>query len=359
MKREKYFDIMLETSTLVNQEISKVINKSFIGQSSRFKEDVLQFVGERMKNNAPLLKPLLLRLSYEVSGGDNWREILSACVAVELLNISSYQANAAFDSKNGKITKIQHDRSFIASMFTRELANELLLKYGMQYNSASSLNALALSYRAINIGQYIDINEISYDRLNSFLTDYDSYIELYKQRCMMLSGEFTSQCASLGARLAGASNSITNNLKHFGVVFGIGLQVVNDIGDYIPSVLGRYDTHKIYQDQFSDFRHGKITLPVYYLIQRSDIERRKILEKYLINQKISSVIEIEIFNSLLKSGSFADAIKFVKKYHNRAKVFLHNIPESKSRDLLSIMNSMLRTNKYFWIIRRSLTLEIN
>jgi hypothetical protein len=98
MDKNIYFSHMRETTEKVFPVIIRYAEKIREINYDLYKT-VMFFIDKRRQKL--LLKPFLLRLSYEICGGNEWEEIIPACAAFELLNISSYQANSSFDNKVG------------------------------------------------------------------------------------------------------------------------------------------------------------------------------------------------------------------------------------------------------------------
>jgi len=98
MNRLEYFEELRKTSDAIKPSIEKYF-AGFYQKHGGIYRSILYLVSERIKKNTLLLKPFLVRLSYEVSGGKSLERILPICAAAELINISSYQANLSFDRR--------------------------------------------------------------------------------------------------------------------------------------------------------------------------------------------------------------------------------------------------------------------
>lgn len=353
MDRDLYFERMRETAREVNSRIGEILCSMQSAHGRALAEAVSKFGADRVRRQALLLKPYLVRLCYEASGGENWLDILPICTAVELLNISSYQANFGLDAKHRNGSLAEARACFIASMITREMADREVERLGSASDSAKGGTAfrhLSESNLRIYLGQFADTHEMVLTDSAQPLFSESEYLERYLSRCRHLSGYFTASCAELGAALAGAPTSTQQALRAFGEAFGTGLQIVNDIGDYIPAELGVLDSHKVYQDQLSDFRLRKLTGPLYYyLLSQADREQggSGLMKARVFERTLAST---EVFAIILSSGAIDRCKRIAKTFFKKAKIALHQLPRTDARDLLGIMVSSLRSNKYFWCV---------
>lgn len=353
MDRNEYFRELRYTSNTVKPIIEKYMG-IFRQRNEGIYRNILYLTKERIQKNSLLLKPFLVRLSYELTGGENWEKISPICAAAELINISSYQANLALDGKYELITQEDKNNQFIASMLTREIVfdivNELLNHIDISIIN-KILHSLAESNKYIYLGQYYDQNVLISKCIDSTL-EFPSYLKLYINKCYYFSGVFSEQCAFIGGVLSRATEDELIALREYGRNFGIGLHIVNDIGDFTPSSLIKSNTFKKGSDQYNDIRHGKLTLPIVYVLKfGKDSQRTKILNA-LQNRYVSEEDLLKITRIIINTGAFAFSKKLAKDYMKKAKHALINFEPSTARSLLSVMTSQLRSNKYFAALRR-------
>lgn len=346
MNKDAYFNEMRQTSEIVGVIIEQSISEA-AAQHDGLGAALYKYVGPRLERHQPMLKPFLIRLSYEISGGKDWIEIAPVCAAAELINVSSYQANYALDGKAGNGTQRQKSDCFIASMITRELASMQLIRFasrnGHHREALELLRFASVSNQSIYYGQFADTNQLVFrNRIRNFACE-EEFLREYERRCAALSGEFTAQCAVIGARLGGASEADVSNLHDLGWCFGTGLQVVNDIGDLAPAIYANIDFHKNREDLLSDLRFGKITAPIYFaFISEATGQSDKSWTK---------MSRDELDQRLMATGALARSRALAKSYYKRCRMLIRGFPNSGSRDLFSTMISSLRSNKYFWALR--------
>ncbi len=354
MDRIEYFEELKKTSNTVKPIIGK-----YLGAISQKQEglyaNIMFLASERMKKDVLLLKPFLVRLSYEITGGKDWERIAPICAAAEIINISSYQSNLSFDGKLGQTQITDRSNQFISSMITRELASDIA--YDMKgildlAQIEKIVQSFGESNKHIYVGQYCDLNVLTWNSFQMF-NDFASYIRLYTERCDNLSGVFSEQCAFIGGILSDASEEEISALKRIGRNFGIGLHIANDIGDFVPHLMVTNSSFKESSDQFNDLRHGKLTLPIMHAFVFGNDMQRNILENIMNSHTILAEEEIKVAQLLLQTGSIAFSKNLIKAYWRKVKLMLKKFPFSRERSLLSVMLSQLRTNKYFYFFQRT------
>lgn len=346
MEREEYFQKMRETSEIVDPLIIKSVdylketNKelyNFIVSIPAFKKRV---------EKKDKLRPFLLRLAYELAGGRNWKKIAYACAAVELLNISTYIDNAVFDNKNN-IDEREKNNYVISARIIRNIAENVIKKVTKK-DSETLISLLSEIDHDIYVAQFEDLNQIKKGRK---FESMKNFLSSYLHRCEFLTGRFMENIAKSGAILAKATEKQLNDLGKIGRNIGIIDQIVNDIGDLVPAEENTIDYEKVYQDQFSDIKNGKLTLPIYYVLQFGSNEDKKIINKALGNKKASN----EDLNNVAKVLIANDAIKYSKgvarEYSLETRKLLSNFEKSESRDLFKIMSRLHQTNKYIAAFR--------
>ena len=155
--------------------------------------------------------------------------------------------------------------------------------------------------------------------------------------------------ACIGAILADATAEQLETLKNFGLSYGNGVQIANDLGDFVLGTSQAVDFEKTYKDQYSDIRHGKLTYPIILGLEiAEETPVKALLGKDNVNYK-----ELELLTRYLKESGIFEKIKELSKAeYYECKRTLRNLPKSEARSMLSLMASMLRSNKYFTFFRK-------
>ena len=352
LQRGDYFSLMKSFTYKVQNEIKK--NLVRYHYDKKLVETINYFFDKRFIKTC-FLKPFLVKLSYDLAGGNDYEEVLPIASAAEFINISSYQSNSSFDHKYGVFDKSQMDNQIIASIITREIADKIISSSKLKISLKEKIKSL---YSEANYymyyGQYYELNLLNKNNLDWNNTSLDDYKKIYLKKCDYISGIFTKNTALSGAVLVTKKNQFLDSLGNFAWYFGIGLNIINDLSDYlIADDENSIPSYKTPVDQFSDIKNGRIFLPVFYLLKKGNDKQRNFTLDLLGNRNI---VDLDRLNKLTQYLNETNAIEYTfhiaKRFFLNAKKHLHKIPKSKERDMLSIMASSIRTNKFLYKLRR-------
>lgn len=290
----RYFSLLSETTDAVIRTVDNLVY-SDIDDCLRgdLSKDMEIGLGRRRKGK--LLRPFLTRMCYELSGGEEWKEILRLMAAVELLNISTYQSNYCFDDKAGVSDSSEKNNQFICSMLTISKAISAVNSIDTLPDGAKVeiADILARSNHEVYLGQFMDLNILTMDRVDHF-SDLEAFLSSYLARCNLIAGSTFRACAT-GAVATNSPRDVIESLLGYLGALGAAAQAINDLGDYIPCVT------KDYAVPFSDFHLGRLTLPAYLLIQagipvqewRESIENRESV-KEIESGLIEAILDLNI-----------------------------------------------------------------
>ncbi|MFH1503153.1 MAG: polyprenyl synthetase family protein [Candidatus Diapherotrites archaeon] len=319
MLDKNYFKVMSETSSEVDKVTSPYLNKIV---------DIARVLPEA-RLGRPRLRDMLVRLGYEISGGNNWKDVIPVCASYEFLNCSSYVINWIFDEKGEEKSKGDKDNLIIGGFQLREIAEELLKQDGLEeiVGSLSTIN------KAIYNGQNLDLNILKLSDIEKF-SSYEDFIKHYEMRCHGLSGEFYGQCLLNGSRASGNEDL---KLYKIGKILGTGLQASNDLGDFALPKSSISVCEKPYKDQLSDLRQGKLTLPVYLLATKLKIDE----------SKLRKMAPDKVLKLLHSTGTFKECINYLRDQKRKARKELYNnFEKNGGRNLLASALVAISSNKF-------------
>lgn len=351
MERSLHTERMRETAAVVIPLIRRAY-ASLTGSDESLALAISLFVPRRTRDGQALLRPYLVRLGYEVAGGKNWHDIALACAASEILNISTYQANVAFDGKLTVNSQEERAEQFACAMMSLEVAESML--GSMDCNDASRqriLRDLRITNRELYHGQMIDLRRLNVTSMHE-RPDMESFFSLYDLRCRKLGGELTRWCLMAGATLANADDGLISTLAEIGLIFGTSGQMVNDIGDLvpIPAELDGQSSNR-YQVVFSDVRNGKLTYPLLYSLVRQDECVSQLTRVIREDEACPQHTLLALTQRLLDTGAFAATRKKVAEYLKQIRCLIGTLPPSQARDYLTLAATTVMHNKYFTALR--------
>ncbi|MBP0015631.1 MAG: polyprenyl synthetase family protein [Roseofilum sp. SBFL] len=333
----KYFEMMTE----ISQETDAIIKH----YTDHLNEEVKQLPMKRYGH--PRLRDLQIRTGYEINGGKNWKELTPVCASFEILNCSTYVINWFLDEKHGYETSESKRNLVIAGFQLREIAQQILEDYGM----TALIPLLSKINHQIYLGQRMDIQELKVSRIGEY-PEYNEFLDAYQQRCRLLSGVFYGSCFLAGSIVAGEPDHL---LYEMGAIYGSATQAANDFGDFALPVQCLSKLEKPYQDQFSDFINGKLTLAVYLMTQRSNAQECNRLEE-LRYKGIEENEYREILCLLVNKGVYADCLAYLKQEHKRCKNMLYTKEKTVHRDMIASILVRITSNKFLSQLRKNLEL---
>ena len=331
----QYFNLMQETSQATDLLIEHYMEK--------LNPEVKQLPMKR--HGHPRLRDLQIRTGYEINGGQDWKEILPVCASFEILNCSTYTINWFLDEKHGYDSPESKRKLVISGFQLREVAQQILEDHRL----TSLLPLLSQINYQVYLGQMMDIRDLQVSRVSDY-QNYKHFLEAYQQRCRLLSGVFYGSCFLAGSIVAGEPDEL---LYEMGAIYGAATQAANDFGDFALPIKCLSKLEKPYQDQFSDFMNGKLTLPVYLMTQRANEQERKRLEELRLGT-IDENSYREILDILVNKGVYADCLAYLKQEHKRCKEMLYLKDKTMHRDTIASILVRITSNKFLSQLRKNI-----
>lgn len=152
----------------------------------------------------------------------------------------------------------------------------------------------------------------------------DIYFEIIRKKTATL----IASCCACGGASVGASPETVQKLWQFGVYVGIAFQIKDDLFDYEKNkATGKPDG--------IDIRDQKMTLPLIYLLSKSDFFEKR----WIINTVKNHGSDAERVNSLVEKvvneGGIAYARERMLEYRTKALDLLMTFPDNHFRESLS------------------------
>jgi octaprenyl-diphosphate synthase len=152
------------------------------------------------------------------------------------------------------------------------------------------------------------------------------YFEIIRQKTAVL----ISACCESGACSTYASEETSRKLRIFGEYTGIAFQIKDDLFDYTS-------TNLIGKPVGIDIQERKITLPLIYVLNTTDVEHKKWLLDSLKNHNKDKKRVAEIIKFVKENGGLEYAIERMNDYKQKAMDILLSFPKDENRDSLELM----------------------
>lgn len=298
----------------------------------RMRESISSVLAKRWRASN-WIRPHLVKVAYEVVGGNQLNLTLPLMTASELFNISTYLANDVFDNKHGLGGTFDLD-FFIASHRVFHLAVESILDLRGQVSAIKLNNLVASLSRANNEvyrGQLIDLNDLTFVTIDDVLNlPYEDYLAMYLQRCASLGGSTVKFCVSSGCELGDCAMQLQNNISNLGYIYGMLMQIVNDLSEFTT------DQHLA---NYSDLKNKKITLPIYLVLKKYSVQARRISAN---SGELGNFISKKIFDDEIKR----EISSVIRDNWRNALDIMDKYPEMNLRNSFSLMYETVFRSKF-------------
>lgn len=155
------------------------------------------------------------------------------------------------------------------------------------------------------------------------ITEEEHY-EIIRRKTAYLFGG----CAQIGGLLGQVSEDQAQALREYGFNVGMAFQLVDDLLDYTA------DTANLGKPVGGDLCEGKVTLPVIYLLQRTDGVVADLVRGIVTSRSVSPEVWEQLTQLLREHDALEDAYRKADEYASLAKACLDVFPPTPEREAL-------------------------
>ena len=238
-----------------------VLFNESLTQGDGLLEHVLSHIRKR---GGKRMRPMLMLLSAK-----NYGEVSdvtqNAALGLELLHTASLVHDDVVDESSERRGQASVNASYdnkVAVLVGDYILSTALLRVALSKNH-QIVQALAELGRTLAAGEILQLSNISNQELSE-----ETYYQVINKKTAVL----FEACAGLGAISVGMDNEEVEKAKKFGHNIGMIFQIRDDIFDY-------YDSKEIGKPTGNDMTEGKLTLPVIYALNHSDLQSMHMLAK--------------------------------------------------------------------------------
>lgn len=345
--RQDYFDLLNGQRETVHSTVATYIEK-LTGHNQDLMKKMMILPNKR--NSKPIMRSTITKLFFDAFSKKE-QDLSTAMAISEINNTYEYLVNILIDNKNGMlngdraemIEKIQ--TICVTALMAREIQEKMVMDLNL--SPEAKLRILSLGSEAMAKcaeGQAIDVT-LTLDKMDQFQSD-EEYLSLYTKKSGYQTGCLYGWSAQIGAIMAGASDTEIELAYKIGFEVGIGVHISNDLGDF--AVIDSSTGFKTYQDQFADLRNGRLSLPVYWVLKYGTDKQKKLFHDFAEGKECDCT---KIAQAIHETGAYSFVKKQLNRYELEAKKLIRQLPESETRDMLSAMSSVIRTNKYLFALQ--------
>lgn len=315
-------DVVEQWKEIIDSDLQSV--KDIIEDATRHQnEEIETLMKYAVKPYGKMIRPAMCILSYYACGGACSEKIQRFAAAAELLHTSTLvhdDINDGSDYRRGQ-----------PSMF-RNFGTKKSLVIG----DMLMMNAFALVKD--DFTEYSDfVKNIAFSLANSefeqarneFNLDISGqdYLNIISGKTAM----FFSQCARIGALSAGSDERTAQALEKYGLLYGIGFQIADDILDVVGTSDGAGKSIGI------DLKDGKMTLPT--ILAMRDPDYGDALRHMVKGHRDVS----QMLGLIRQTGSIDRCVEIASRYFERATDELTLLSESDYKEsLIQLAQSAMR-----------------
>jgi len=156
--------------------------------------------------------------------------------------------------------------------------------------------------------------------------DPDVTERAYVERIEGKTASLIAACCEAGARLGGADPAGVRAFREFGLNLGLAYQVIDDVLDFAG------DAAAMGKPALADLREGNLTLPVIYLIQRSEWRAR--LVPCLLRREIDDNTIDSVRRAVKETGALDAALAYGRSLARSAEAALSLLGPAPAADRL-------------------------
>jgi len=306
------------------EDIRKPVSREIKEFDTRFKSEVssdisllnivTRFV---LRRKGKQMRPLFVFLSSKLVG-EVTESTYTAASLVELMHTATLVHDDVVDESNerrGAFSVNAIWKSKVAVLFGDYLlARGLLL--AVEKKDYDLLEIVSNASREMSEGELLQIQ-----KSRSLNIDMDTYFEVIRKKTASL----IASCTACGAKAAGASQQVLDQIYDLGIQIGMAFQIKDDLFDYQPHGL-------IGKPTGNDIKDKKFTLPLIYALNKAEASRRKAIIRKIKNGNRSQQVVNEVVSFVNDMGGIDFARARMEEYKSSAMDILNSFPESPARN---------------------------
>jgi octaprenyl-diphosphate synthase len=265
-----------------------------------------------------MLRPMLVALSGQACGKVTDHHVTIGTV-VEMVHMATLVHDDVLDDAElrRRGATINHLKGNEAAV----LLGDYLISHS--YHLCSSVGSQSVARTiAATTNRVCEGELLQLDNRGNLDLDEKTYTEIVSRKTAAL---IAASC-QLGAKLAGASDDVINQLHAFGNAIGIAFQIQDDILDLVG------DVREVGKSLGSDVHKSKLTLPLIHFLSTAPQEHRELLRSLLTSDDADRAHKVR--NLIAPSQSIPYAQRTARRYIEQAQACLDVLPESHAKSAL-------------------------
>ncbi|RYL94884.1 heptaprenyl diphosphate synthase [Sporolactobacillus sp. THM7-4] len=283
-----------------------------------------------LKAGGKRIRPLLTLLTAQY-GEPKRPEVICSAVSLELIHMASLVHDDVIDDsdiRRGKPTvKSKWDNR--VAMYTGDYMFAKAIEILSTFDSPAAHRIISKVIRDLSIGEINQIRD---------LYNWKQNLRCYLLRIKRKTAILMALSCQLGALAAGCTYPLSRKLYYYGYFLGMSYQITDDILDFVG------DEKQLGKPAGSDLRNGNITLPTYYALKQKEL-RRSIID-VLESEESSDADWRKVINLIKTSGAVERAANLSRRYLQKAKDILNELPQKKVTRSLQEIADFIGSRNY-------------
>jgi len=249
-----------------------------------------EIVANYLRTKGKQLRPIMVLLVGQYFGGINQR-VLEGGAAVEMLHNASLIHDDVIDQARERrgLATINSVWDNHVAVLVGDFFVTGALQCAVRTADSRILEALAHMGRDLSLGE---INQADIARNHNI--DEETYMSIISAKTASL----FECCAAVGGLAMDAPDEGLERIKRYARLLGICFQIKDDTFDY-------YNDPVVGKPTGNDLREGKVTLPLIYALQRTDMPQCEDM-RALVRQDMLNSVEIERLVEFAKQAGGID-----------------------------------------------------
>ena len=308
----------------------KIFNKQFYGTISsnvKLLDLILIYV---LKRKGKQIRPILVLLFAKMfAKRDLDHKAFRAANLVELIHSASLIHDDIVDDSHVRrkfLTLNALWKNKIAVLVGDFFLSKALL-ISTQNKDYDLLNEVSLAVNEISEGELFQIQ-----KSRNFNLTEEQYLNMISKKTASL----FACCCKVGSISSGVKK--LDKINEFGSYLGIIFQIKDDLFDYSLKKIGK--PTKI------DLKTQKITLPLIYSIEKSNLKDKRTIKSILKKKKLSIEEKKLVNDFIIKYNGFEYAYDRMSDYKKTALKLLKGFPQNDSNNSLQILLDYIIERRY-------------
>lgn len=296
----------------------RAVSERLADQVGEFEPEVANYASYALTNQGKQLRPALVGLSGEATGGVN-DDLVTAATIIEMIHLATLVHDDVMDEarvRRRRPTLAAHAGNTI-SVLVGDCLFAHALKLAASFPTTEVCRAVSTATKTVCSGEIIQ-NQ----RQHTVRGSRDEYFRVLRMKTAAL---FALSC-DLGAGLSGASHAERAALEEYGLALGTAYQVYDDCLDLFGTEA------QAGKSLGTDLAGGKVTLPMIVALERASPVEKKFLERIIVNWEPGLLPEL--MTLLERHGALPESTGVIRGLCHSAQGMLAGLPASRGRACL-------------------------